>query len=164
MTSRSEVQASGNGSGWHRAVTPALAGSALAMGLLMGIGSATAHADVLDDVYSEYSTGAGGGQVSNWVKESMQLRALGFKPSKGNMEALESSLKYRPNQNPLVDALKETVAYQRKRQAQSEASGGSGGGVNMGINQNAPGQVPYPGGGGIFGGPNGGGGIVLPVG
>ncbi|MDV3129752.1 hypothetical protein M1247_32940 [Mycobacterium sp. 21AC1] len=164
MTSRSGMQASRDRSGWRRAVTGSVAGSALALGLLVGFGSATAHADVLDDVYSEYATGAGGGQVSNWAKESMQLRALGFKPSKGNIEDLQSSLKYKPNQTPLVEALKETVAYQRKIQAQSQAGGGGGGGGTIGINQNAPGQVPYPGGGGIFGGPNGGGGIVLPVG
>lgn len=121
--------------GWRRAITGSLAGGALAMGLLVGVGSATAHADVLDDVYQQYATGAGGGQVSNWAKESMQLRALGYRPSKGNMEALENSLKYRPNQTPLVDALKATVAYQRKIKAQRENSSAppAGGGYSPSI-------------------------------
>src|SRR3989454_12063129 len=97
----------------RRAVTAAVASSALAIGLLMGVGSATAHADVLDDIGVKYMQGAGGGQISNFVKEALTLRALGFKPSKGNLEALQAGWDYLPNQSRLVDALKETVAYQR---------------------------------------------------
>ncbi|MBN3456404.1 hypothetical protein JNN96_20480 [Mycobacterium sp. DSM 3803] len=144
-------QASG---GWRRVLTGSVAGGALAVGLLMGVGAGTAHADVLDDVYNQYATGAGGGQVSNWAKESMQLRALGFRPSKGNIEALQESLKYRPNQTPLIDALKATVSYQRKIQAQSQNA--APGGVNQspyGPNYNS----------GIGVGPSGGG-IQIPIG
>src|ERR1700682_2880022 len=102
----------------RRAVTAAVASSAMAVGLLMGIGSATANADVLDDVGVKYMQGAGGGQISNFVKEALTLRAQGFKPSKGNLEELQAGWDYLPNQTRLVDALKETVSYQRKLQAQ----------------------------------------------
>src|SRR5215212_5716262 len=101
----------------RRAVTGAVASSALTIGLLMGVGSATANADVLDDIGAKYMEGAGGGQISNFVKEALTLRALGFKPSKGNLEDLQAGWDYLPNQTRLVDALKDTVAYQRKLQA-----------------------------------------------
>src|SRR5438132_11811831 len=118
----------------RRAVTAAVASSALAIGLLMGVGSATAHADVLDDIGVKYMQGAGGGQISNFVKEALTLRALGFKPSKGNLEALQAGWDYLPNQSRLVDALKETVAYQRKLQAlQQNANNPSQPGYNFGI-------------------------------
>src|SRR5213082_3547564 len=120
----------------RRAVTAAVASSALAIGLLMGAGAATAHADVLDDIGVKYMEGAGGGQISNFVKEALTLRALGFKPSKGNLEALQAGWDYLPNQSRLVDALKETVAYQRKLQAlQQNANNPSQPGYNFGIGQ-----------------------------
>src|SRR5258708_16006191 len=104
----------------RRTVTAALASSAMAVGLLMGIGSVTANADVLDDVGTKYMQGAGGGQISNFVKEALTLRAQGFKPSKSNLDALQAGWDYLPNQSRLVDALKETVAYQRKVQAETQ--------------------------------------------
>ena len=127
----------------RRAVTAAVASSALAIGLLMGVGSATAHADVLDDIGVKYMEGAGGGQISNFVKEALTLRALGFKPSKGNLEALQAGWDYLPNQSRLVDALKETVAYQRKLQAlQQNANNPSQPGYNFGIGQAPAGMAP----------------------
>jgi hypothetical protein len=105
--------------------------------------AASANADVLASVYEEYATGAGGGQVSNWIKEAMQLRAQGFRPNKSNIDAIENSLKYRPNQTPLIEALKETVAYQRKLQAQAQnAVAPNQGGFAIGPQ---PGQTPVPG-------------------
>jgi hypothetical protein len=105
--------------------------------------AAPANADVLASVYEEYATGAGGGQVSNWIKEAMQLRAQGFRPNKSNIDAIENSLKYRPNQTPLIEALKETVAYQRKLQAQAQnAVAPNQGGFAIGPQ---PGQTPVPG-------------------
>src|SRR3954469_14882923 len=101
----------------RRAVTGALASSALAIGLLMGAAAATANADVLDDIGAKYMEGAGGGQISNFVKEALTLRGLGFKPSKSNIDELQAGWDYLPNQSRLVDALKDTVAYQRKMQA-----------------------------------------------
>lgn len=107
--------ATGRRVAWRRTV----AGSALTVGFLLIAGMGTAHADVLDDVYGEYATGRGGGQVSNLVHDSMKLRAQGYTPSRSHLTAIEDALKYRPNQKPLIDALKDTVAYQRKRQAQA---------------------------------------------
>ena len=131
----------------RRALTGAVASTAMAVGLLMGIGSATANADVLDDVGAKYMEGAGGGQISNFVKEALTLRGLGFKPSKSNLDALQAGWDYLPNQSRLVDALKETVAHQRKMQAiaqnaKSPAQAGSG--LGMGPTQ-PPGVPPNPG-------------------
>jgi hypothetical protein len=130
----------------RRAVKGAVASSALAVGLLMGIGSTTANADVLDDVGVKYMQGAGGGQVSNFVKEALTLRALGFKPSKSNLEELQAGWDYLPNQTRLVDALKNTVAFQRKLQAiQQNANNPSQPGFNMGQTPLPPGIPPDPG-------------------
>jgi hypothetical protein len=127
----------------RRAVTGAVASSAMAIGLLMGIGSATANADILDDIGAKYMEGAGGGQISNFVKEALTLRALGFKPSKGNMEALQAGWDYLPNQSRIVDALKDTVAYQRKMQALRQNAGNTQQpGYNFGIGQAPPGMAP----------------------
>jgi hypothetical protein len=127
----------------RRAVTGAVASSAMAIGLLMGIGSATANADILDDIGVKYMQGAGGGQISNFAKEALTLRALGFKPSKGNMEALQEGWDYLPNQSRLVDALKDTVAYQRKMQALRQNAGNTQQpGYNFGIGQAPPGMGP----------------------
>jgi len=127
----------------RRAVTGAVASSAMTIGLLMGVGSATANADVLDDIGVKYMQGAGGGQLSNFAKEALTLRALGFKPSKGNLEALQEGWDYLPNQSRLVEALKDTVAYQRKLQAlQQNANNPSQPGYNFGIGQAPAGMAP----------------------
>ena len=131
----------------RRAVRGAVAGGAIAVGLLMGIGSATANADVLDDVGAKYMEGAGGGQISNFVKQALTLRALGFKPSKSNLDALQAGWDYLPNQSRLVDALKETLAHQRKLQAEvqnAKSPAQSGAGMGMGPAQ-PPGVPPNPG-------------------
>jgi hypothetical protein len=125
----------------RRAVKGAVASGAIAVGLLMGIGSTTANADVLDDVGAKYMEGAGGGQISNFVKEALTLRALGFKPSKSNLEALQGGWDYLPNQSRLVDALKNTVAYQRKLQAQQQNAQAPQQGT-LGVGQIPPNQLP----------------------
>lgn len=119
-------------------------GSALTVGVLMAAAAGPAHADVLDDVYAQYATGRGGGQVSNLVHDSMKLRALGFPPSRANIAAIEDALRYRPNQKPLIDALKDTVAYQRKRQAQAGNAQTGPNPFTIGINQLPPGVPPDP--------------------
>jgi hypothetical protein len=130
----------------RRAAAGAAASSALAVGLLMGIGSTTAHADILDDIGVKYMQGAGGGQVSNFVKESLTLRALGFKPSKSNLDELQAGWDYLPNQTRLVDALKDTIGYQRKLQAQMQnAVAPQQGGFNIGQTPLPPGVPPDPG-------------------
>lgn len=102
-----------------RAVTGAVAGTMVAAGLVFGP-AATAHADVLDDLAEQYAVGSGGGQLSNLLKLSLKLRALGFKPSKANLAEITEAMEYRPNQNPLIEALKDTIAYQQKIKAQME--------------------------------------------
>jgi hypothetical protein len=127
----------------RRAVTGAVASSAMAIGLLMGVGSTTANADILDDIGVKYMQGAGGGQISNFIKEALILRAQGFKPSKGNLEALQAGWDYLPNQSRLVDALKDTVAYQRKMQAlRANSNNPAQPGYNFGIGQAPPGMGP----------------------
>jgi hypothetical protein len=101
--------------GWRRAI----AGVAVATGLMAAFGSGIASADVLDDIAAEYDTGAGGGQISNLIHDALKLRALGFMPSKGNYAELKEGLDKRPNQVPLINALKATVDFQRKTQART---------------------------------------------
>ncbi len=79
-----------------------------------------AQGDVLDQLAEEYAVGAGGGQLSNLLKVSLKLRAMGFKPSKKYLDGITAAMKYRPNQNPLISALKDTIAYQQKIQAQTQ--------------------------------------------
>lgn len=140
----------------RRAITSAAVSGVLAVGLLTGAG--TANADVLDDIADEYASGAGGGQVSNLIHDSLTLRARGFRPSQSNMDELRDALTYRPNQGPLVEALKDTVAHQEKLKARAENAQPSGG-TSVGINQLPPGQSPDPrdpDNTGIFIGPSGG--------
>lgn len=143
--------------GWRRAVTGAVASGTVATGLLIGIGVGTAHADVLDDIDGQYDTGEAGGPISNLVHTALKLRGLGFVPSKGNVTDLEAALDKRPNQLPLIDALQQTVDYQKRSQARS----GRGGGPvlnppTIGIAGGNPGSNPPD--------PNGGGGINIPLG
>ena len=81
---------------------------------------ASATGDVLDQLAEEYNVGAGGGQLSNLLRTALKLRAMGFKPSKANLEAIQVAMNYRPNQNPLINALKDTIAYQAKIKGQME--------------------------------------------
>ena len=128
----------------RRAVKGAVASGAMAIGLLISVGSATANADILDDIGAKYMEGAGGGQISNYVKQALTLRALGFRPSKSNMDALQNGWDYLPNQSRLVDALKETIAYQHKMQAlqQNAVNPNQPPGYNMGFGQPPPGTGP----------------------
>ena len=83
-------------------------------------GTATAGADVLDQLAEEYAVGSGGGQMSNLLKAALKLKAMGFRPSKANLEEIAQAMAYRPNQMPLISALKDTIAYQQKLKAQME--------------------------------------------
>lgn len=121
---------------WRR-VAGAVAGGLIAGALIAGIGAPTAFSAPADDdtttaptmtgdqalaiIQQDYDTGAGGGQISNFVHEVLVLRNQGYRPSKGNQEAIIEALDKRPNQAPLIDALKATVAYQRRLQAQADA-------------------------------------------
>ncbi|OLP03375.1 hypothetical protein BVU76_04475 [Mycolicibacterium porcinum] len=152
----------GSGSGvhsWRRFVT----GGALAVGLLVGAGAPMAAADpvapaqptpaadapaapqmtadeALSIVAKDYDTGEGGGQISTLIHDILKLRQQGYKPSNANREAITEALDKRPNQVPLINALKSTLSYQRKLQAQAQAQIPKQGVVNPGI-------APIPGGG-----------------
>lgn len=71
-------------------------------------------------IHNEYNLGDGGGQLSKLIDDVLNMRAQGFKPSNANKQAIQDALEYRPNQTPLVEALKATLAYQRKLQAQQQ--------------------------------------------
>jgi len=101
----------------RRVIHSTIVSAAMAIGLFMTLGSASANADILDDIGAKYMQGAGGGQISNYVKEALTLRARGFKPSKGDLELLQAGWDYLPNQSRLIEALQSTVAFQRKLKA-----------------------------------------------
>ncbi len=130
----------------HRSVKIAVVGAVTA-GLLAGFGSSVALAEpettspatpttaaasdsgvpqfksadeLLLFIDNEYDMGAGGGQLSNLIKQVMKYRAAGYKPSKANVAEIIDALDSRPNQKPLIEALNDTLAYQSKIKAQSE--------------------------------------------
>jgi hypothetical protein len=148
---------------WRRAARGAVAGSVLAVGFMAGAGAPTAFAEpepadptteaaapamtadqALAIIAQDYDTGAGGGQLSNLIHEVLLLRNQGFKPSNANKQAITAALDKRPNQAPLVEALKETIVYQRKLQAQmaNQGAGGQQPGFNYGVGQPPPGMGP----------------------
>jgi hypothetical protein len=149
--------------GGRRAVTSGLAGAAIAAGLSAGFLSPTALADPADPatqadapptptmtadqalaiIASDYDMGAGGGQLSTLIHDVLTLRAQGFKPSNANKLAIEAALEKRPNQVPLIEALRSTLVYQRKLQAQTQnANSGQQPGYNFGVGQPPPGMAP----------------------
>ncbi len=129
-----DSQSRKNRSGWRRALTGTLASGALAAAML--VTAPASQADVLDQIGAKYMQGAGGGQLSVYAEQSLNLRAQGFRPSQENLAALQEGWDFLPNQSRLLDALKSTVAYQRKVQMQSQFSGGGGPAVE------APAWVP----------------------
>lgn len=152
----------------RRRLIGALACGVVAGSLFAGIGAQAAIAAPGDDttdtaapkmtgeqalaiIQQDYDLGAGGGQLSNYVHEVLALRNLGFRPSKANQTAIAEALEKRPNQAPLVEALKATVSYQRRIQAQAQAQqqgqGGNGfsiGGAPAPFDQGST-IMPYPG-------------------
>src|SRR5215217_3772042 len=161
---------------WRRIMAGGLAGSAVVAGLMAGFATPSALADpaepttqndappmmtadeALAIIARDYDTGAGGGQLSTLIHDVLKLRNLGFKPSNANKIAITKALDYRQNQATLIEALQETLAYQRKLQAQTQNanSGQQQPGYNFGVGQPPPGvpQDPTDPGGGIYiGGP-----------
>jgi hypothetical protein len=99
--------------------------------------------EALAIIARDYDLGEGGGQLSTLIHDVMKMRALGFKPSNANKIAITEALEHRPNQGPLVEALKETLAYQRKLKAQMEnQASGQQPGYNFGVGQPPPGMGP----------------------
>jgi hypothetical protein len=160
-----------------RTLGGAILSGGLAVAFTLGISSATAQADpaasdtqtdadaaqpqnidqLLASISAQYDTGAGGGQISNLIHSVLQLRAQGVKPSETNRQEIAHALTYRPNQTPLISALKTTLAYQQKTLALMTPPS-TGGGYTVGINQYDPSNPGVLGGFGVSG-PNGGVGI-----
>ena len=146
----------------RRAVTGVLAGGAVAAGVMVGFGAPSALADpatpttptdtpsamtadeALAIIDKDYDTGAGGGQLSSLIHDVLKMRALGFKPSNANKDAITKALDYRPNQAPLIEALTETLKYQHKLQAltQNQVNPNQQPGFNLGVGQPPPGMGP----------------------
>jgi hypothetical protein len=101
---------------------------------------------MLLDIAAQYDTGAGGGKVSQLIHSILKLRAQGFAPSNGNVEAIRTALDKRPNQVPLVSALEQTLSFQRRNQQRGMAAGNQGT-PSININQYPQGLSPVPGGG-----------------
>lgn len=102
--------------------------------------------EALAIIARDYDLGEGGGQLSTLIHDVMTLRAQGFKPSNANKKAITEALDARPNQAPLIQALKETLSYQRKMQAlQQNAVTGQQPGFNIGQTPLPPGVPPDPG-------------------
>lgn len=99
---------------------------------------------VLQAIHEEYRQGDGGGQVSVLIDDAVKLRKLGFRPSNSNAMALADALQRRPNQTPLVEALKETIAYQRKLQARAAQQAAASGGSIAGIPVTQAPAMPVP--------------------
>ena len=157
-----------------RTLGGAVLSGGLAVAFTLGINSAIAQADpadpsaqsdaaaaaslnidqLLSAVDGQYDTGAGGGQISNLIHAVLQLRAQGVKPSETNRQEIANALNYRPNQVPLIKALKSTLNYQQKTLALMTPPS-SGGGYTVGINQYDPNNPGVLGGFGVSG-PNGG--------
>lgn len=75
---------------------------------------------ILMQIYQQYSQGDGGGQISTLIDDAVNLRKQGYGVSQSNAEALQDGLNRRPNQTALIEALKSTIQYQRKIQAQQQ--------------------------------------------
>jgi hypothetical protein len=121
--------------GWRRALTGAVASTALAAGMI--ITAPASQADILDTIGQKYMSGSAGGQVSNFIEESLRLRSFGARPSKGNLDALQAGWDFLPNQSRLLEALQGTIAYQRKLIAQGQMTA-----PGTGPSTKAPAWVP----------------------
>jgi hypothetical protein len=131
-------------------VGAALAG--LAVALALGSAPGTARADVIDDLSNEFTLASGGGEIPSLLNQAVKLRNAGFKPTTGELNAISDSLKQRPNQTPMINALKAAVAGQTHRMAQANAANNNNnsGCCTIGINQYNP-YSP----GGVTAGPGG---------
>lgn len=115
----------------------AAAGVAASAAAATAAAAAAGQGDVLDQLAEEYAVGSGGGQLSNLLKTVLKMRSMGYKPSKQYLDEIKQAMTYRPNQLPLIGALKDTIAYQQKiaaqmqilQSAQAKNAGGMGTGA-----------------------------------
>jgi hypothetical protein len=135
--------------GVKKAVNAGIASTGMAAALMFGFAPATAHADVLNDLNNEFTSGAGAGPVANLVIQSIKLRDMGFKPTKAQYGEITKALDYRPNQTPLIHALTDTVDAQTRLKKQADALAGNNQ-FTIGVNQYNPNNP-----GGVTAGPGG---------
>lgn len=147
---------------WHRTAVAALAASAMAGGLAIGVATPSALAQPSDSsssteqtqapispdqilmmISQEYQTGRGGGQVSKLIEQVITLRKRGIRPSRGNAVALAAALEKRPNQTPLIEALEATLTYQRKQMMRSQNQVPSGNGAPPVATPGSPGNPAW---------------------
>ncbi|MCG5433431.1 hypothetical protein LV457_14200 [Mycobacterium sp. MYCO198283] len=120
------------------AVSSTIVVAAAVSGVSLGVGTATASADVIRDLACEYSSAGGAGTVSSLLNESLTLSSQGFRPTKAQLAAIEESLSSRPNQGPLIKALQTTVAAQKVLQSEQQLLAGQQSPVSIGVVQGDP--------------------------
>ena len=96
------------------------------MALTLGSTPVTAHADVLDDLAIEFTTAQGAGQIPALLNQSLRLRGAGYNLTNGEMAAIQDALTRRPNQTPLINALKDAVSGQTQRMKQNKIAQSAG--------------------------------------
>ena len=104
--------------------------------------TAAGSGNVLDQLAEQYAVGVGGGQLSKLLNVSLKLQAMGFKPSKPYLDEITTAMSYRPNQIPLISALKTTIAYQQKIRAQTQVLQQAQSRQNAGSAVMGAGQMP----------------------
>ena len=100
--------------------------------------------EVLAIIYRDYDLGSGGGQLSNLIhqRDADAFSGLQARRRRTGTRSSRRSIN-RPNQGPLVQALKETLAYQTKQTASRWRRMQGAAAVApspIGINQYEPGQ------------------------
>lgn len=157
MTSKTSTN-----TGLRRAVTGVVASGALAAGLIVGLGPATAHAEpvtnatsdteaaeapqmtadeALAAIQAKYDLGAGGGKLANLIHDVMKLREQGFMASNSNRQAIVDALSYDgPSQSRIIDALEATRSFQMRNKLRSQQAASQQGPVSIGMNTLPPGN------------------------
>lgn len=129
---------------WRRVAAVAVTGAGLAAGAVVGP-APIAAADVIGDLACEFGTAPGSGNVSGLLNQSVALSAQGFRPSPANLAAITDSLRYRPNQVPLIEALTSAVdGQQNTRTLAAAASAGMGPTSTFQVNQAPTGGISNP--------------------
>ncbi len=119
---------------WRRLAAGALTGTAVALSASFTFGAGLAHADVIDALVDEDTLGSSGGHVSNLLNEVVSLRAMGIRPRSSDLVAVQEALDFRPNQMRLIQALSDTVEYQRKIESRMAGQSGPSQGIGVGVN------------------------------
>ncbi|MGB8407290.1 MAG: hypothetical protein WCE30_24835 [Mycobacterium sp.] len=134
---------------WRSTVAGMLAAGVVLAGSTAGAG--LANADVIADIDQQYDIGSSGGEISQLIHSVVSLRSQGFGPSKGNMSDIQAALDQRPNEMPLIQALKDTLAFQKRNKSRASGAQPQNPGIVIGGTPGGlpPGLVPNTGGSSI---------------